>query len=78
MLQCADGTIYTGITNDLESRIKAHNSGKGAKYTRGRAPVSIMAVFEFDSKSEAARAEYRIKKLPKPKKLKLIGQANTI
>ena len=71
LLKCCDQTIYTGITNNLEKRIKAHNDGKGAKYTRGRTPVILLKFFEFNSKSEALKEEYRIKQLPRQEKLEL-------
>ena len=73
ILECSDKTFYTGITNDLESRVQKHNIGKGAKYTRGRGPVTVLKVWEFASKSEAAKEEYRIKKLSKNQKKTLIG-----
>ncbi|HXC06599.1 MAG TPA: GIY-YIG nuclease family protein [Bacteroidia bacterium] len=73
LIRCADDSIYTGITNNLEARIQAHNTGKGAKYTRGRAPVLLLAVFEYDSKSEASKAEYAMKKCSRGKKLALIA-----
>ena len=73
MLECSDKSIYTGITNDLEARIIKHNSGKGAKYTRGRIPVILKKFFEFDTKSEALKAEYCFKKLTRIQKLKLIS-----
>ncbi len=71
IILCSDGTLYTGITNDLEKRIKQHNEGKGAKYTRGRGPVKVMKIFEFETKSEAAKEEYKIKQLNKKQKLEL-------
>ncbi len=70
IILCSDGTLYTGITNNLEKRLK-HNEGKGAKYTRGRGPVKLMKKFEFESKSDAAKEEYRIKQLNKQQKLEL-------
>jgi putative endonuclease len=74
MVRCNDGTLYTGITNDLEKRIKAHNSEKdGARYTRPRRPVSLVYSEQAGSKSEAASLEYRIKKLTRAEKKKLIG-----
>ena len=69
LLECADGSYYAGITNDLENRIKAHNNGTGAKYTRGRGPVKLLAQQAFDNRSEASKAENAIKKLPKNLKL---------
>ena len=63
------------ITNDVEARIKKHNSGKGAKYTRGRAPVFLKASWEYNTKAEAASAEYAFKQLTREQKLKLIANA---
>lgn len=71
ILRCSDDTLYTGITNDLERRIKQHNEGKGAKYTRGRGPVALVKSFECESKSEALKLEFAIKKLSREEKLKL-------
>jgi putative endonuclease len=71
IILCSDGTLYTGITNNLEKRLKQHNEGKGAKYTRGRGPVKLMVKFEFESKSLAAKEEYRIKQLNKQQKIAL-------
>ena len=73
ILECGDGTLYTGITNDLEKRLEAHNSGKGAKYTRSRLPVELIYYEEFETKEEAMSREYHIKKLPREKKLELIN-----
>ncbi len=69
LLECADGSYYAGITNDLENRIKAHNQGTGAKYTRGRSPVTLLAQKAFLDRSEASKAEITVKKLPKHMKL---------
>ena len=74
ILSCSDGTLYTGWTNDLEKRLKAHNEGKGAKYTKTRRPVSLVYHEEFDTKEEAMKREYAIKKLSRAKKLDLIAQ----
>ena len=64
ILECADGTIYTGITTDVERRVKEHNGSKlGAKYTRARRPVKLIFQKEFESRSEAMIEEARIKKL---------------
>ena len=69
MVRCCDGTLYTGITNDLEKRIEAHNSGKdGAKYTRSRRPVRLVYSEPVESKSAAAALEYKMKRLPRSKK----------
>ena len=62
---------YAGYTNDLEKRIKLHNEGKGAKYTRGRAPVKLIYYESFATKREAMQAEYRFKQLTKKKKLNI-------
>ena len=69
LLECSDGSYYAGITNDLENRIKAHNNGTGAKSTRGRGPVRLLAQQAFDNRSEASKAENAIKRLPKNLKL---------
>jgi putative endonuclease len=73
MIQCADGTLYTGYTNDLENRMAAHNSGAGAKYTRGRGPVRLLYSEAFETKGEALKREIQIKKLSRDRKLKLAG-----
>ncbi|MBX2860346.1 MAG: GIY-YIG nuclease family protein [Vampirovibrio sp.] len=72
ILQCADDTLYTGWTTDVEKRLAAHNAGKGAKYTTGRLPVKIVAQWVFESKQAAMQAEYWIKKLPRAAKDQLI------
>ena len=69
LLECSDGSYYAGITNDLENRIKTHNQGTGAKYTRGRTPVTLLAQKAFLDRSEASKAEIAVKKLPKYMKL---------
>ena len=75
IVRCSDGTLYTGWTNDLDKRVKAHNEGKGAKYTRSRRPVSL-AYFEcFETKEQAMRREYEIKRFTREEKMKLIGQS---
>ena len=75
MVRCSDGTLYTGITNDLKKRIEAHNSGKdGARYTRSRRPVKLVYFEQVKSKSAAARLEYQIKKLPRLKKKDLVEE----
>lgn len=76
ILQCADGTLYTGITTDVNRRLNEHNSGKGAKYTRTRLPVMIVAVSEAGSRSEASKEEYRIKQLTREQKIKYIIKEN--
>lgn len=68
MLRCADDSLYTGWTTDLAGRLDAHNSGKGAKYTRSRLPVRLVYFEEFDTKEEAMKREAAIKKLTRAKK----------
>ncbi len=73
ILRCADGTLYTGWTNDLEQRVGAHNAGRGAKYTRNRTPVTL-AYYEIHPTKEAAmRREYEIKRMSRTEKEKLIA-----
>ena len=74
MLRCSDRTLYTGITNDLSARIRAHNAGTGAKYIRGRGPVELVYSEELPSHGDALRREYAIKQLKKEQKLALILQ----
>ena len=73
MVRCADGSLYTGWTNHLEERITAHNQGQGAKYTRSRGPVELAYYECFDTKQEAMRREYEIKRLTRQEKLQLIA-----
>lgn len=72
ILTCADGSLYTGWTNDLEKRLATHNSGKGGKYTRSRLPVKLTYYEEFDRKIDAQSREWHIKQLSREEKLKLI------
>jgi len=69
LLECSDGSYYAGITNRLEHRLAAHNSGEGARYTRARRPVVLLATQEHPDRSEASKAEARLKKLPRSEKL---------
>ena len=71
MLRCGDGSLYTGITTDVERRLEEHRSGKGAKYTRGRGPLALVYREECGDKSAALRRELEIKALPREEKLKL-------
>ncbi len=74
MVKCADGTLYTGWTNCLEKRLKAHNSGRnGAKYTKTKRPVSLVYYEGFITKEEAMQREYQIKQLTRERKLELIN-----
>ena len=72
IVKCADSTFYTGWTNDLDKRIKAHNSGKGAKYTKTRRPVKLVYYEEHETKNEAMSREYAIKQLTRKEKETLI------
>lgn len=72
LVECADGTYYAGWTTNLAQRIRAHNEGKGAKYTRGRLPVRLCYAESFPTKSEALKRELALKKLPREKKQGLI------
>ena len=74
ILSCKDNSYYTGYTNDLDKRIKAHNEGKGAKYTKGRGPVELVYREEYEDKSLAMRREWEIKQLSRSEKEKLIEQ----
>lgn len=74
ILECSDLTLYTGITNNVEKRIDTHNKKKGAKYTKTRTPVKLMYQCEFETKSLAAKEEWRIKQLTRTQKISLINQ----
>ena len=77
ILKCADGTLYTGWTTDLERRLRAHNSGQGARYTRGRRPVRLVYSEEQPARSAAQKREAAIRRLSRTDKLKLIeGRSN--
>ena len=73
ILKCADDTLYTGITNDLDARVAAHSDGTGAKYTKGRRPFEIVYREECDDRSQASAREFAIKKLSRAEKVKLIA-----
>ncbi len=73
ILECTDGSLYTGITNDLERRMKAHTTGKGAKYTKRRGPFTIRYTEYHDNKSAALQREAAIKSLDRPSKISLIS-----
>lgn len=77
ILHCADGTLYTGWTNDLQRRLAAHNAGRGAKYTRSRRPVTLVYWETFPTKTEAMRREWAIKHLTRAEKLELIRRQKT-
>lgn len=78
IVQCSDSTYYTGWTNHLEARIKAHNAGKGAKYTKARRPVKLVYYETFETKSEALSREYQIKQLSRQEKEKLIQKKDIV
>lgn len=71
ILKCADGSLYTGWTNDLEKRVIEHNEGRGAKYTKPRRPVELMYYEVFNTKQEAMRREYAIKQMSRLEKINL-------
>jgi len=73
ILECADGSLYTGIARDLDARIQIHNEGTGAKYTRGRLPVKLIYSEASTNRSSALRREHEIKQLPRQSKLALSG-----
>lgn len=72
IVECSDGTLYTGWTNNLEKRIKSHNAGTGAKYTKSRLPVTLVYYEAFSTKQEAMKREYAVKQLTRQKKIELI------
>jgi len=72
ILKCGDDSLYTGITNNVEKRLEAHNSGKGAKYTRGRLPLEIVYKEVLASKSDALKREIEVKSLTRQEKERLI------
>lgn len=71
LLRCGDGTLYAGITNDLEARLAAHRSGRGAKYTRGRGPLEVVHVERRRSRASALRREHALKRMRRAGKLAL-------
>ena len=77
MLRCRDGSLYTGITTDVEKRLEAHRAGKGAKYTRGRAPMELVYRESCGSHSDALKRELEIKKLSRQEKQLLIEEKAT-
>ncbi len=76
ILECADKTLYTGWTNDIDRRLKAHNDGKASKYTRTRLPVKLVYFESFELENDARKTEVAIKKLSRTEKLKLIKAFN--
>lgn len=78
ILECSDGTYYTGWTNDIDKRIKTHNAQKGGKYTRTRTPVKLVYLEEFDTKQQAMSREVKIKQLSRREKEELIQSRKDI
>lgn len=78
VLECNDQSYYAGYTNDLENRLRVHNEGKGAKYTRAKLPVRCIYYESFETKREAMQAEYQFKQLTRPKKERYIEGGNGI
>lgn len=73
VVECRDGTFYTGWTNNIEKRIEDHNSGKGAKYTKARRPVTLVYYETFETKKEAMKREYAIKQMSRVQKENMIS-----
>lgn len=74
MVECGDGSLYTGYTTDVKRRTQEHNAGKGAKYTRSRLPVRLVYYETYETKNQAMRREYELKQLTRDKKLKLVKE----
>lgn len=73
ILKCGDNTLYTGYTTDVSRRVKMHEQGKGAKYTRGRGPFKVMYTAQYPTKSEAMQVEYQLKQLTRKEKEQVIN-----
>jgi putative endonuclease len=78
LIECSDGSLYTGIATDVEARFAKHVSGDGARYTRSRKPVAVRASFELGGRSEASRAEYWVKRLVAARKWELVAGKLTL
>ena len=78
IVECSDGTFYTGWTNDLKRRVEQHSNGTGAKYTRGRGPVKLVYYEEFNEKRDAMKREYEIKRYSRTAKIDLIKNTQTM
>src|SRR5271156_399141 len=78
LIECTDGSVYTGIATDVQARFDKHVSGMGARYTRSRKPVQVLASFELADRSSASRAEYWVKRLAPPEKRALAAGARTL
>lgn len=77
LLECADGSLYCGWTNHLKERVKAHNEGRGARYTKSRRPVTLVYYEEFDTRQEAMQREWAVKQLSRKEKLRLIADGRS-
>lgn len=77
MLECSDGTFYTGYTTDVDRRVQEHNQSEGAKYTRGRTPVILVHTESFDTRSAALQREYAVKQLTRSEKETLVEDQST-
>lgn len=77
LLKCADGSLYCGWTNNLEERVRTHNAGQGAKYTRSRLPARLVYWEHFDTKQEAMRREWHVKQMSRKEKIKMIRAERT-
>ncbi|MDD5251753.1 MAG: GIY-YIG nuclease family protein [Patescibacteria group bacterium] len=75
LVRCRDGSLYAGVTTDLAVRVREHNSGRGAKYTRSRRPVKLVWSVSASNRSAALRREAAIKRLPRPEKMALCAKA---
>ena len=78
LVRCSDSSLYCGITKNLEKRVRDHNDNKGAKYTRSRRPVKLVWSVDVADRSEASKVEYKIKRLSKLKKEKLVSKVHNI
>jgi len=76
VVECSDGTLYTGYTTDVDRRVEEHNAGEGAKYTRGRTPVRLVHAEEFDDRGEAMSREAEVKSMTRDAKERLVGAEN--
>lgn len=76
LLECANGTYYAGITTDVDARFKAHQQGKGARYTRANPPLAIIAQAIYPDRSAASKAEWALKQLPRDQKLEFFSAAD--
>jgi len=74
VVECSDGSYYTGYTTDVERRVAEHDDGDGAKYTRGRAPVTLRYVESYETQSEAMSREHELKQLSRPRKEALVAE----